>query len=143
MEVKNVRQILEELREYFQDLMVGTVEDRLDTWYSDALLAFGNEATWVLHSPPRLHEFSRNQKTLFASSIETLARVCMLKPDNLSVCYKAVMERGYGSKGKSSHEWLELDDNVQVLVAPSIEQTAFITSSETNGNPKFFVVGAL
>ena len=103
MEVKNVRQILEELREYFQDLMVGTVEDRLDTWYSDALLAFGNEATWVLHSPPRLHEFSRYQKTLFASSIETLARVCMLNPDNLSVRYKAVMESGYGSKGKSSH----------------------------------------
>lgn len=141
-EASNLSVHLEQLREHIHELMTGTVESRFGKWYGDTRMSYNVDPNWKLLTPPRRHEFSIEQNKFFASTAAHLAQSSMLSADNLVLCYKAILDRGYGSSGKSSHERLELGDIVQVLMHPLFKQRKFITSSfSEDGYPQFFVVG--
>ena len=71
-----------------------------------------------------------------------LAQLCALTYSDLEPCIKATLDRGYGSRLRSTHEYLEIGDIVQYLTVPDLDHYTFINQSySTHGAPQFFVIG--
>ena len=134
---------LEELRAHVHDLMMGTVESRLDKRYGDARMTYNSNYKWVLYKPPRNFTFTSKQDAFFTKTRKKLAELCMCKEESLYVANKALLDRGFGSASKSSHERLLLGDIIQVLVNRGFGTKTFLSPYiSDNGTPHFFVVGA-
>lgn len=133
---------LHDIREHIHGLMAGTVERRLNKWYSDTRTTFNSTPSWVLHQPPKAHSFSQSQGDFFQGLISEVSRLCLLKQTDLNICNKALLSRGFGSLTKGSHERIELGDIIQVLIRSGFSHTRFPSAyMASNGLPTFFVVG--
>ena len=138
----------DELKEHIEDLLKGTVERRMKKWYQDSLPSFNTISHWELQPIPNVTSkacsFSADQAKFMHMAVSKLAELSLLNAQNIAVCNKALLIRGFGSAKKSEHERIEYGDVVQVLLKPGFRQRKFLhTSICTTGSPSFFVVGTL
>ena len=133
---------LKEMHDHVHELMEGTVEGRLEKWYSDATTSFNFTSKWTLISSPKSFTFSETQLQFLDRALSNLANLCVLEQGDLKLCYKASLERGYGSRSKNCHEYLDIGDIIQLLIVPGSENHTFIDRSHsTRGVPHYFVLG--
>lgn len=133
---------LNEMKEHVYYLMNGTVEKRFSTWYQEYRMTVQAEACWELNVPPKGHTFSVAQRVFLDRVVAHLSQGCLQNEKDLELCHKALLNRGFGSSGKSSHERMEIGDVVQVLLNSGFEQKRFLSTFIcNNGEPKFFVIG--
>ena len=55
---------IDELRDHVNSLMIGTIEEMLDTWYSDEKMSYDSQSSWILQLPPHDHAVSYTHLTL-------------------------------------------------------------------------------
>lgn len=138
------KEYLEQLKEHVHKLMRGTVERRLDKWYSNSRMTFSSDPKWIVQNVPTGFKFSSEQESFFSITSNELSGMSLQQPGGFKLCMKAVLDRGFGSSGKSNHERLDLGDIVQILLTSGFEHNRFITSTTSDkGMPHFFVVGGL
>ena len=79
-----------------------------------------------LSSPPKGHKFSDAQQRFYEEVQVEFAQLCALTCYDLKPCIKARLDRGYGSRLGSSHEYLETGGIIQYLTVPDLDQCTFI-----------------
>ena len=133
---------IDELRAHIHELMDGLVERRLHRWYHEAQMTFTSQPFWVLHPPPKGHTFNVAQTRFYNSALTDLSELGRQSRSDLKLCNKALLDRGFGSMTKSSHERLEVGDIVQLLLQPGFEDKKFTSQFiSSKGIPAFFTVG--
>ena len=106
-------------------------------------MTYNSESSWILHLPPREHTFPPEQGSFLLCTKVHLAGLCLEQPENIKLCFKALLNRGFGSAGKGAHERLFIGDIVQVLISSKCtDRGKFISTSQSeDSTPYFFVVG--
>jgi len=133
---------LDEVREHIHYLMRGTIEKRLEKWYRDSRMTFNSEPTWVLHPPSKSFRFSTTQQQFLRKALGYIAKYSLRERKSFKLCYKALLDRGFGSSAKNSHERLHMGDVIQILISDGFENQTFLSiCTSTIGSPTFFVIG--
>lgn len=112
------------------------------TWYYDTNMTYNSRASWVLYPLPKGSSFSSSQCRLYEVAILELSKLSMKDRSNFTSFNKALLDRGFGSQTKSSHERLQIGDIVQVLLEPELEHKSFPSKFiSSKGRPVFFLIG--
>ena len=131
-----------DLREHIHQVMIGTVERRLDKWYDTALMKFNAEASWALQRPPRNDRYPESQQRFFDMALLELSKLCLQDKGTLKICTKALLNRGFGSTAKSEHERLEPGDVIQILIGKEYEDRKFPSRHvHSNSSPSYYTIG--
>ena len=125
-------------------MMNGTVESRLEKWYSDTTLEYNVIGKWISKGPLDVSKATSAQQSYLKNTVQRLQQLLFLSSSRTCLSSGAIFKRGYGSNSYYPHERVEAGDMVQVLIAKHDPSAQFITvSAEGVGSPLFFVVGGL
>lgn len=137
------KDILDELRTYIHSLLTGTVENRLEKWYTDYASMTLSESKWILQYPPDLQTIPSSARVYFHTVLQLFATVSIKPETSLRLYTSAALHRGYGSKTLGSHERLKIGDVVQVLLPADFKQHRFLHELQSSsGSPNYFAVCA-
>ncbi len=82
------------------------------------------------------------EKRFLTASMTKLVHLSLHKHIDLRLSMKAILHRGFGSKGKGSHERLCSGDVIQLLLPKDYKHKQFLTNFISDqGIPHFFKVG--
>ena len=96
----------------------------------------------MIQLPSKTFDFPCKQGQFLKKAVAELARLRLEKQSQLKLGLKALLDRGFGSTSRGSHERLEAGDVVQVMLRPGCEDKKFLNAyMSNNGKPHFFVVG--
>lgn len=137
-----VSHVVESIQSHIHKLMMGTVEKRMGKWYHDTELTHNSTASWVLSPIAKKSPFSNLQCRTYEAAISELSKLCQKERTKFLPCLKALLQRGFGSATKSSHERLHVGNIVQILLEPGFEHKTFLANFiSSKGRPTFFLIG--
>ena len=136
--------IIEAMKEQVYSMMNGTVESRLEKWYSDTTLEYNVIGKWISKGPLDVSKATSAQQSYLKNTVQRLQQLLFLSSSRTCLSSGAIFKRGYGSNSYYPHERVEAGDMVQELIAKHDPSAQFITvSAEGVGSQLFFVVGGL
>lgn len=121
-----------------------TVEERLQTWYSDTFLQYETASEWSINMKTLIEVKGTSPRMCsISSAVRTLSTLFSIPIDQILVYEAALLHRGYGSNTVSTHERIRSGDVVQVLtrVIAGSSSRFVPTGTDGSGRHKYLVVG--
>ena len=82
------------------ELLIETIENSFKKWYDYESMVCNADPQWVLVPPSRTHCFSNEEEFFLGKVRKSLAELIMVNHNEVQVCVKALLERGYGCAKK-------------------------------------------
>lgn len=131
------------LREHVYNIMTGTIEKRLSTWYNSSLMTYDTEQTWELQAIPTAQTLSTQDLNLNSKVRMHLEQLCGFATNSCTTCVSALLRRGFGSGSISDHERLQQGDVIQLILEKEHHRHKFLNSAlSSKGLNYYFLIVA-